>query len=122
MLSVYGKDKFTLRAHLSAPLASLFFPFSFMSHWRHGLSSLCSAVTLSGRPNLDASRKIIKGKKCQFEERLWCMARRIGRDLLPIRSPGGWRKGWIGHVLGDAGLEGGIFVVLIFLVGNCILP
>ena len=55
-------------------------------------------------------REIIKGRKCQFEERRWCMARRIGYDLLLIRSPGGQRKDQIGHILNSVGLEGGIFI------------
>ena len=38
------------------------------------------------------------------------MARKIGYDLLPIRSPGGWRKDWIGHILDGVGLEGDIFI------------
>ena len=31
-----------------------------------------------------------EGGKCQFKERWWYVEKRIGRDLLPIRSPNGW--------------------------------
>jgi hypothetical protein len=38
------------------------------------------------------------------------MARKMGYVLLPIRSPGGWRKDWIGHILDGVSLEGNIFI------------